>query len=92
MKTGHQIRIVRKKTLKSDGIPCCGLALLVEDKIELASEAHGSKLSNDQKATAFLHESLHIISALHSLGFNEKTITKLELALYQYLHDNKLRF
>jgi hypothetical protein len=89
---GHNIKVVRKKTLKSDGVPCCGLALLVEDKIELASMAHGSKLSNDQKATSFLHESLHIISALHSLGLSEKQVTKLELALYQFLHDNKLRF
>ena len=89
---GHQIKVVHKKSLKSDGIPCCGLALLVEDRIELAREAHGSKLSNDQRATAFLHEALHTISALHSLGLSEKQVTKLELALYQFLHDNKLRF
>lgn len=89
---GHEIIIKYKNKLESDGTPCVGLAFLAQDKMELARTCHGAKLNPSQKSTAFLHESLHFISSLYSMGFNEKQITALELALYQYLHDNRLRF
>ena len=89
---GHQIKIVYKNKLQSDGVPCVGLAYLTEDRIELARTCHGAKLSPDQRATAFLHEAIHVMSTLHSLKFTEKEVTALELALYQLLKDNKLRF
>ena len=89
---GHDIKIIFKDKLHSEGTPCVGLAHLAQDKIELAKTSHGVKLSDAQKASSFLHESLHILSTLHSLGLNEKQVTALESALYQYLHDNKLRF
>jgi hypothetical protein len=89
---GHEIKIVYKDSLSSDGVPCVGLAYLSQDRIELARTIEGVPLSKDQLATAFLHEALHIISTLHNLSLNEKKITSLELALYQFLHDNKIRF
>jgi hypothetical protein len=89
---GHEIKIVYKDSLSSDGTPCVGLAFLSQDRIELARTIEGVPLSNDQLATAFLHEALHIISTLHSLAFNEKKVTALEVALYPFLHENKLKF
>ena len=89
---GHEIKIVYKKSLKSEGVSCVGMAFLTQGRIELARTSEGVKLSKDQLAAAFLHECLHVISTLHSLGLNEKQTNAFELALYPFLHDNKLRF
>lgn len=89
---GHQVKIVTKEKLESDGAPCVGLAYTGQDLIHLAKSCHGVKLNSAQRATAFLHESLHIISVLYGLNLTEKQVSQWEVILYQFLHDNKLRF
>ena len=89
---GHQIKVVTKTKLDSDGQPCVGLAFTGQDLIHLAKSCHGAKLNQAQRATEFLHESLHIISVLYGLNLTEKQVSQWEVILYQYLHDNKLRF
>jgi len=89
---GHLIKIVTKKKLESDGSSCVGLAFIGQDLIHLAQTCHGAKLNQAQRASAFLHESLHIISVLYGLNLTEKQVSQWEVILYQFLHDNKLRF
>ena len=89
---GHQIKIVTKEKLEADEVPCVGLAYTGQDLIHLARTCHGVKLNSAQRATAFLHESLHIISVLYGLNLTEKQVSQLEVILYQFLHDNHLRF
>jgi hypothetical protein len=89
---GHQVKIVTKEKLESDGAACVGLAYTGQDLIHLARTCHGVKLNSAQRATAFLHESLHIISVLYGLNLTEKQVSQWEVILYQFLHDNRLRF
>ena len=89
---GHDIKIVTKEKLEADGTPCVGLAFTGQDLIHLARTCHGIKLNQAQKATAFLHESLHIISALYGLNLTEKQVSQWEVIFYQFMHDNRLRF
>ena len=89
---GHTVKIVTKEKLESDGTPCVGLAFIGQDLIHLAKTCPGVKLHEAQRASAFLHESLHIMSVLYGLNLTEKQVCQWEVILYQYLHDNHLRF
>jgi hypothetical protein len=89
---GHEIKIVFKDRLESDGVACIGLAYQGQDRIELARTIDGVPLSDDQLGCTFLHEVLHIITTLHNIGLNEKRVSQLELGLYQFLHDNRIQF
>lgn len=90
--SGHKIKIVYKDKLDSEGVPCIGLAFLSQDRIELARTIEGVPLSQDQLGCAFLHEVLHMVSTLHAIGLKEKKVSQLELGLYQFLKDNKIKF
>jgi len=86
--SGHDIKIVKKKNLFSDGERVWGLAYLHLNKIELATDL----LPESKIAETFIHEVLHIICAIHGISITEKENQAIALSLFQVLRDNKLKF
>ena len=90
---GHKIGITIKQVLyDSEENQCAGLAFPAEGRIEVAKTCNGSKMSDDEKNEAFLHEIIHHISLKYSINLKESQVISLGVGMYQVLKDNKLSF
>ncbi len=90
--SGHEIKIKIKKNLVLNEKHCFGLSYLVQNKIELAKYCVDEPVPESRQAETFLHEIIHYINTIHSIGLSEKKTDELALALFQTIRDNVLNF
>ena len=89
--SGHDIAVeILDHVTDGNQEACCGMAYLLQDRIEIARKWNGVNVSDDAMGEAFIHEVIHHIDAKYSIGLKEKQVEKLGSGMYAFLRDNIL--
>lgn len=81
----YKYSVHAKKKVRKDGRDLYGYIAYGPQKIEVQSG-----LSDERTSAIFLHEALHGLSDAYSINLSEKQVTKLGVALAEFLTENDL--
>ena len=91
--SSHKIKIRRlKKITEPTMLTSYGYADLANHEIVLCKEYNGNPISESMQAEVFLHEVLHVISALYGIPLIEGKVNQLAATTLQVIRTNKLDF